>query len=648
MTQTLRSQGLLTVLAALAAACGGGAETPPAPPTQLTVVQDGTNFDWLTFNWTPPAEAVTGYQGQGRVSGGNWDDMPEQIPGDAIGGTLEVSSTLPEQVDLAFRLRSVRGSTPGPWSAEAHVRRGVRFPAGLTATVAEGQGLRLDWVNGSAVATGVRVERSLGSAPFAPLASLPASAGTFLDAAPSVGWATYRVIATATSEESLPAWVSTTGYPAAPVTGLAATAGPGGVLLTWTNPVGRIASLRVYRGPRNIMFPGDISGPLPPDATAFLDPAAPGVWLYEVEVTFADVDPATTPRPRASLTAVASPSGTLPLQARLLPLPQAYYSYSGVAPGPSDAFTLALGSSFYVPYTGPLAVAFMGTGAPPGHDLGAGHGFVSPSVALDPAGHPHAMVLRPVPQLAPLVDLVHAWHDGLAWQEEQVARAPFDAVATVRFAIGPAGELAAAWTTAGAAPEATFALRGGTGWVVEDLAALRPAGSQLAGLAFDGTGLAGVLLRDAGGTAATLLRRAGSWVAEPVPFAASGLTGLSALYPLPAGFGAIQYRGGPTCTLALVERAPAGWGAEQVLRVDPQCGILDEPDVLGARATPDGARRMAWVFPFPGTALRLHLRDGADPWTEAVAGLDGRVLGAWVGGDGRFRLVVGDVLVEGW
>ena len=639
----LRAGWSLLVVLGLArcGGCGKSDETP-APPTGLTATQDLVVFDDIDFTWTPPASAITGYEGEGRLGSGPWESLGEQLPPDAVGGTLQLDASVPEQLDLAFRLRSVNGSATSAWSDEVPFRRGVRFPAAFSASAVAGGGVQLQWQNGSAVATGLRIERWVNGA-WEPMVTLAPGETRYLDASPEPGDNQYRIIATAGAEESLPAITSCPGYPALPVTDLTATTEVGGVRLRWTDPSqSGVAGFLVYRGAPFFGYPGGPVSPLvPPGTEEWLDPAAPGVYGYQVETRF--LDPNVPGVLSLWVLGLANPTGTPPLLASLLDL-------TGLPAGPSVAardsqgrLALGLGQSYVIPYgTGEQWLAVLGPGAPPVLDLGTNHGFAAGGVAFDPADHPHALVLRPVSGQPGVIALVHAWHDGAAWQEEEVARRGFDDVFTVRLATGLGGDLAAAWTIGGAAPVAELALRGPAGWSVEDLTALLPPSARLTGLDVDPSGIPTLLV----GRSAelTLLRKATAWLVEAVPFTTFGVGGGGALYAVPSGIGAVQYRAIPpppesayaTCQLVTVERVSGTWGTESIAREDPVCVFDGGP---GGRASPVGERRMAWVI--TDTFLRLHFRDGAQPWTEVTANLQApSPAGTWSSAEGKFGLLV--------
>ena len=574
--------------------CGTG-DVTPAAPTQFVATQDPTNFDWINFSWTPTDVKITGYEAEGRMGTGTWQSVGGPIPPDAIGGTAELDSSVAEITDFSFRIRSVNGSRRSAWSNEAAYRRGLRWPVGGSASVVTGQGVQIDWQNGSTVATAVRIDRLLEGT-WQALISLPPTDTKFLDVSPPVGPSTYRLITTAGTEESLPTILHCAGFPPTPVFDLTATTETSGIRIRWSNPPGRTAGLVVYRaslyGLSSETMMGPVSPLLPAGTQEYLDPAAPGVHRYAVRIRFADTD---VPVDSATVMAVANPTGTPTLLARWMDLPEQPSSVTAVARDSQGRLALAIDGNYVA--TGGQRIAFLGAGTPPGVDLGSNFGFAAPSVAFDPLDHPHAMVLRPVPGQPALAALVHAWHDGIAWQEEEVARRSFDDKATVRFTVGRGGELSAAWTIGGSAPVTEFAFRGVAGWISDDLTAMQPPGARLAGLEIDGSGVPTVLLQDQYGARPTLLSKAGAWTAEEVPFGSGVIGGFGALYLLPAGIGVVQYRvfppppgsGYASSQVVTMERVSGTWSAESLVREYPVALGSPWEGALGARSSPDGS-----------------------------------------------------------
>jgi hypothetical protein len=618
------------VLAAASCKGSGGGTSAPPPPTGVALAQ-GAEYDQVVATWTPPSGTIDGYEAQGRLgASGAWQDLGVAIPAGAIGGVLQLQPTVPELETISFRIRAVRSGTPGPWSAEASLFRGIRWPLWQPIT-ASPQGLVLQWTSGSQVATGLRLEREVAGA-WRVLATLPASASTYLDAGPFVAGAPvrYRLVATRDAQESIPSDGYGEGFPPTPVSGLTAVTEPGGVRLRWSAPPISDQAFAVCRCAIGfaVCCSGATDHPLPASTTEVLDPAPPGAYAYEVSSRFSSPGLADA---SAFTEALASPTGTPSLAGHLIRLPS---DATGVARDSAGRYATVHGGSYSPPYTGQMTVRFTGAGSPPDRDFGTAHGWVAPFAVYDPQDHLHVLLLVPVTG-DPAVALVHAWHDGTAWHEEEVVRRPFDSPLTVRFTLSAAGTLHAAWSVAGSG-QVEYAGRGAGGWAVEDLVpALSPLGLplSLAGLAVDGTGVATVLACGSGGCA--VARKDAGWIVEGVP---SGpyLT-LDATFAGAALLGerCVGDPANPGGRIFLDERTAAGWAPEAVVEDYAQCLPIEFGGTVDAR---DGSRRL--VFTGPIGRLHLRFREGTGGWTSVETGLQMYRPLAWFDAAGKLHLVV--------
>jgi hypothetical protein len=607
---------LLTVaccldLAGSACKSSSSEQNAPPPPSGFSVRADSLDFDAYYLAWTPPSIAVDAFELQGRLGSGAWEGLGSQIPSRAIGAVIQLDPSVPELTTLAFRIRSVRGAVGGDWSNEASISRGIRWPVEI-ASHATQQGMVLEWRNGSRVATGVRVSRSIAGQ-WQALAHLPATAATYLDTAPMIvdepiG---YRITAVTGSEESQEGHHTSPGFPPTPVWNLTATTELSGVRLRWSSPPIADQAFAVCRCGlgSGICCSGATPHPLPSQTTEYLDPAPPGAYRYEVSSRYSN--PASL-SPSAFTEAVTNPVGTPQLVARLIRLPA---SASGVARDSQGRYGTTHGGMHSPPYTDQMTVRFTGSGAPPDHDFGIGYGIIQPFLIFDDRDHPHVMLLAPVSG-DPATALIHAWYDGASWQTEEVVRRSFYDPMTAHFARDQAGILYAAWSLAenGAAE---FARRDAGGWTTEDLAPyIGPVGlpALVEGLAVDGTGVPAVLLCGPGDCA--VLRRDATWSLEGLP-AGIGST-LGATH---GGLGVLQGRcvgdyASPHGQIVLLERDIAAWSPEQLIEEFTQCLPVD---FKGIADSPDGSRRVLWTGPI--SRLDLRFRQDAGPWTTVDTGL---------------------------
>jgi hypothetical protein len=621
---------LTPVLALLVAAgCTGGSGSAPPAPSGLSIEADPVDFDRVLVHWST-STPVDSFEAQGRLADGAWQDIPATIPGAAIGAAVQLAPATPELVQLAFRLRSVRGGSRSEWSAPASTARGLRWPSGLAATP-QRNGMLLGWMSRSSAATGIRVSRQV-SGTWRVLAELPPTAESFLDTQPMVADQPilYRVRTTAGAVESLGPDLPSSGFPPTAVWDLAATSEAGGVRLRWSIPPISDQGFAVCRCDLHaaLCCTGTSPHPLPADTTSYLDAAVPpGAYRYEVQAAYSNPTSAWTSR---TVEAVARPTGPLTLEPSLVRLP---YQAQGIDRSSTGLYAVAVGGSHYPPYTGPTVLRFSGQAAPPEHDFGATHGWASPAVLFDEGDRPHVVVLVPTGEDPP-VSIRHAWHDGTSWQEETIARRAIDDPLTVFFARAPGGLLAAAWSvrTTGVVE---VALRGPGGWSVEDLAptfATLGAPLALGGLAFDAGSTPAALVCGPNGCA--IARRNLAWTREDLPTAF-----LATLHPTSNGIAVVQSRcvGPPPDThgaVVLLERSGVAWSGEQVLDDLAQCLPMD---FQGFSGSADGGRSAAWAGPI--RRLLLHFREADGPWGSIVTGL-GAAPHVWFDATGRAEILV--------
>ena len=623
----VRCLAACSLLLTVAGCGGGGGGSPPAPPTGLTTVQNPYDFNGVEVSWTPPGESITAYEGQGRMGTGAWESLGEPIPaayqGQPItGGSLELNDAVPEQTDFSFRLRSLRGSTAGPWSGEAAYHRGVRWPMNLTARPTEA-GVTLAWQNPSAVATTVRIERQITGS-WGVLAEVPGTQTTYTD---STGLVVdqamlYRLIATTGEEESLSSATASATYPESAAHDVIATVEGTQVRLRWSNPPVPIDSVRIHRADDlNAAYFSNPVAELPAGATEYLDSPPAGGHVYYVQVVYpgSHLGP-----PSGGVQVMTPPEG---LAVALVTYPDA----QAVARDSQGRLAFAHGGSFYPPATGTMSVSFSGAGAAPDHDLGTANAWVAPSVAFDPQDHPHILLVRAIPGNDARQRLVHVWYDGASWSEEVVTDSVFDPN-SVRFTIDGAGGVHTTWSTVTPAPVAGYARRDAGGWVVEDLTALLPAGEPLLGLAVDGAGVPGILARTTT-YGLVLLRRQSAWASEAVPDAPVATGGL---YRGPTGLGLIELRcdsaGGYVAHLVATERTAAGWGAVSSLADFAVCIPIDS---VGAMTSADGSRTVVVLgMSFNST---LYLEQSGQPWTTLPLGFPIGAGITWFDGADRLR-----------
>ena len=505
---------------------GGGAESQaPPPPTDLSLAA-GPTFDALTVAWTPPASAVDGFAFEGRVEAGPWEAIPGLLPGQAIGATVDLNPATPELVTLGARMRAFRGGLFSAYSNEASFLRGLRPPTALTVTLEDWERLRLAWSGQSTAATALQVERALyddlaqSVGPYGVVASLPPQTATYVDAAGLQSNRSYhyrlRHLGTyrGTPVESGTAEAVANERPTpAPPADLQVLPAGTGAQLAWRNRSTMATAVAVLRadGWTSDGLAPTLLTTLPSSATAYLDaPLGAGLYTYRVSAGGTPSEPALLVLPPAGLAATA------------LTLPRGPYAARD-----------SLGRWWMASTSDPTAAAWptltlsppAATGlAPWVLDLPVGSLLAEPGLLLDPADHPHAVILKALPNGTSSFpsDLVHLWHDGSAWRQETLARrtvASSSASVGAEFALGPDGLPRVVWRNAGydLAPE--WAEMVGGLWAVAPVTTvlLGPGKDLPLRIAFgaDGTAFRSLAL----GGVAVLQTRApgGAWSEEVIP-----------------------------------------------------------------------------------------------------------------------------------
>jgi hypothetical protein len=379
-------------------------------------------FDALLFRWSPPRGGADSYDLDGRVGNDPWEEVQHGIPSDIVAGTLSLNPATPELLAFGFRLRAVKGGKASGWT-ETTFFRGVRPPAITgTAVAVAGDGytrtgpITVTWQNLSSIATEVQVERGAQPASGAYVA-LPAAFGATSyvdDEAVEATLYEYRVRYGAAGTWS--DWATRTTTEAIDLllpTQLTVTPlGSGeGVRVSWTPRSTRSNYQYVSRWPA---WPGggDSLPQVSPTTSELVD-LLPSYWpvlRYQVVTVRTDYFPSTVWGDVAFVQPFT-----------LLGPPALRASSRSLMAG--ESFARDAQGGFHVGSQG-LAQPFVSRATAAGSEVHALDGFVynkgPPRLGVDGGDHLHAIYARvgASPSGPPIV--THEWHDGTAWQREDV------------------------------------------------------------------------------------------------------------------------------------------------------------------------------------------------------------------------------------
>lgn len=632
--------------ALLLAGCSGGA-TAPAAPTDL-IIAPGRAPDELALLWTAPRSRVTGYEAQLRLEGGPWQSLPGQVAGDSIGAYVTINPEVPDLVTIEAQVRALNGGAASPWAGPAAWFRGLRPLTSAAAAVVDQEHVRVSWVQGSAAAPDVRIERALYDdatftfGDFQVVATLPPGSGDWLDADVAlVGRGVKYRLRNVTTYRGAP--VEGPAIEASPPTrpevrapvGLQAALSGSAVRLTWTNVSGAANTVRLERADGLVDATATFTPvvTLPADASSWTDPAPAGAYTYRV-LALANLLPAAS----APAQVVVPPSG---FDLTVLEAPPAGYATRAA----DGALWLAAAGFGKVSLWEPAGAAWNRLGFTP-----LGDRIAAPGPVLDGAGHPHLVYLEDLPNGTTSFpsDLIHAWHDGAAWQQEVIARRSVDsdgnAQVQVFLALDAGGAPHVAWKNQDRVfPE--HAARTAAGWTVETLTSSRYDPNLAFALAGFGAAPDGALsLLVAGpGTLVLWSRPAGgAWAEEVAPttgnvgfFFGGHLLpfsgGVTVAYPRFVQSDPLPYK------VMVLTKAGAAWGAPVEVAAFETPGSSGLPWV-GATS---GARTALLIPQGVPEGLWLYRWEAAAGWTAARLQQTTHWAANWLGylPDGRLWLV---------
>jgi len=605
----------LTIVAtAFAMSCSGSGS--PGLVLSISYAPE-KSFEFAELSWSPP-ESTQGFALERRLVPGPFE-LVGHINADQKTTIVQLAA-FPEMVDLEFRI--VDSYDMGRVSNTIQLHRGIRPPQAFFAAFSTGGGPAfVHWTNSSLVADALVLERRAlqfddTAGPWIPI-PIPFSTGfTEYRDADVAAWVDgarleYRMVASKGAERSATV-NSVTGYAdLLPPRILTPTPLSNGVRLAFANRSRYATSLAITRLTSNLALASTDVGVVPAAATTHDDLVPPGRYIYLVA---ARRDDAKLPLPLKSPPAVGI---------GMTVLPQAWGLVGGVVDiGPAGVAARGMGRSFATARllidtasSSPPYYLAPGDGASNALRTSPGTVGYRPGVVTDAAGLPHAIYVAGPAFGTNLADpVVHAWHDGNAWQTEEIGRGA--SYLPVRLDLGTDGTLRASWRS-GLGALIVGSLIGGS-WQFDSVSAsvANGGGDQLSG---DDAGAPHVLIRGDAGLL-HLTRAVSGWTTESVP-----TVGSITDWRMFAGAGRVTVVYGADSadltqtTIRVVTRTDTGWGVPQDLVSLPR-GVKFE----AARAR-DGTRVGVAAKSFGGTAVDGYV------W---IVGASGTIEKRWFGGDG--------------
>ena len=608
---------LTVVAAAFAAASCSGPSGPSGLVLSISYAPEKT-FDFAELSWTP-RESKLGFALERRLVPGPFEpigsiDVNQQTK------TVQLTE-FPEGVDLEFRI--VDSYDMHRVSNTVPLHRGIRPPQAFFAAFSTGGGpTSVHWINSSLVADALVLERRVlqfddSAGPWAPI-PIPFSTGFTEYRDPDIAeWVDgarfeYRMVAAKGAEKSATVDSITDYADLFPPRMMTPTPLSNGVRLAFADQSAHATSLAIERATSTLAFNWTEVAVVPASATTYDDLVAPGRYVYLVS--------ARTQHPKLPVLLKSPPAVGLGMSR----LPEAWGLVGGVTDiGPAGVAVRGNGAGFATAgllldtaSTSPPYYLAPGEGASKALRTASGTVGYRPGVVADATGHPHAIYVAGPAFGTNLTDpVVHAWHDGSAWQTEEIGRGA--SYLPVRLDVGTEGTLHASFRSDLGAL-IVGALIGGS-WQFESVSPVSTAngvGDQLSG---DDAGVPHVVLRGDAGLL-HLTRGASGWTTESVPAAGS-----IADWRVFAGAGrvtvvySVDSADLTQTTIRVVSRTDAGWGTPQDLRSAPR-GVKIE-----AARSRDGTRVAIAAKWFGGTAVDGYL------W---IIGASGTVEKRWFGGDG--------------
>ncbi|MEQ1758998.1 MAG: fibronectin type III domain-containing protein, partial [Vicinamibacterales bacterium] len=256
------------------------ATTAPSTPTGLVATASVHNAVQLT--WTDSSTTETEFRIERAIGAGAFAEIA------TVGANTNVytDGTVVEATAYSYRVRASNTGGTSAASVAATVTTPVAPPSSLVATAPSGNAVQLNWTDGSAHETTVRIERAVGAGAFEEIAAFGADVITFTDGsvAPSTTYS-YRVRAgnvLGFSVYSNTSTVTTPAPPAAPTLLTGSATAYNTVQLSWTDNSANETGFQIQRAPSGGSFA--LVGTVGPDVTTYADTTAAGSTNYSYRV----------------------------------------------------------------------------------------------------------------------------------------------------------------------------------------------------------------------------------------------------------------------------------------------------------------------------------------------------------------------------
>lgn len=390
---------------------------PGQPLVSYDIDAGGVRLSWARNTSIGDAlkieRAPCNYDG---TTSGSWTSLPVTDP---LASTFLDTSAL-DGTRIHYRVTNLHLAKESPQSLSSlPIVPGFWGPSSVSAhSVNPSVGINVSWSTTSQSIDGILIERCQGDSagnpagPWSTVAAIGASETSWMDTAwIEASYNLYRVSYLHGAHQSIPTQSNFEYLSLYPPTGFQIVPITGGLRLSWQNHSPSATRILIKRsnGSQETTI-----AVLPETETIFDDLAIPALGYYAYRVF---IDSGTNTPAAATdylVAATPSPIGGLSLVATSLDLPNA----QDAALRPDGTWALGTMSPFGI----------LSTNAPWPADFPQGAVYPStPFLQVDNQDHPHAFFQVPDPDDSSLLNLTHAWFDGISWQQDRLGGAAADA-----------------------------------------------------------------------------------------------------------------------------------------------------------------------------------------------------------------------------